>query len=97
MEFDERKVEEAVLALLYLTLHDGNRAWKTIDFAAIDRLQELRVPLRHREQRKIRCLHGKRFARGRAIRGQAIRQKLAAERPLAFGSTGFSLCLLPFL
>lgn len=40
MEFDERKVDEAVLAVLYFTLHDGNRAWRTIDFAAIDRLQE---------------------------------------------------------
>ena len=40
MELDERKVDEAVLALLYLTLHDGNRAWKTIDFATLDRLQE---------------------------------------------------------
>ena len=40
MEFDERKVDDAVLALLYLTLHDGNRSWKTIDFAAINRLQE---------------------------------------------------------
>ncbi len=40
MEFNERKVDDAVLALLYLTLHDGNRAWKTIDFAAINRLQE---------------------------------------------------------
>jgi hypothetical protein len=40
MDIDKRKVEEAVLALLYLTLHDGNRAWKTIDFAAINRLQE---------------------------------------------------------
>ena len=40
MEFDERKIDEAVLALLYLTLHDGNRAWKTIDFATLDRLQE---------------------------------------------------------
>ncbi len=40
MGFDERKVDEAVLALLYLTLHEGNRAWKTIDFAAFDRLQE---------------------------------------------------------
>ncbi len=40
MEFDERKVDEAVLALLYLTLHDRNRAWKTIDFAAINWLQE---------------------------------------------------------
>jgi hypothetical protein len=40
VEFDERKIDEAVLALLYLTLHDGNRAWKTIDFATLDRLQE---------------------------------------------------------
>ncbi len=40
MEFDERKVDQAVLTVLFLTLHDGNRAWKTIDFAAIDRLQE---------------------------------------------------------
>jgi hypothetical protein len=40
MVIDGRKVEKAVLALLYLTLHDGNRAWKTIDFAAINRLQE---------------------------------------------------------
>ena len=39
MEFDERKIDEAVLALLYLTLHDGNHAWKTIDFATLDRLQ----------------------------------------------------------
>jgi hypothetical protein len=40
VDFDERKIDEAVLALLYLTLHDGNRAWKNIDFAALDRLQE---------------------------------------------------------
>jgi hypothetical protein len=28
MEIDTEKVDEAVLALLYLTLHDGARAWK---------------------------------------------------------------------
>jgi len=27
MEIDTDKVDEAVLALLYLTLHDGARAW----------------------------------------------------------------------
>jgi len=32
------KIDEAVLALLYLTLHDGARAWKGHDWDALDRL-----------------------------------------------------------
>ena len=28
MEIDHDKIDEAVLALLWLTLHDGYRAWK---------------------------------------------------------------------
>jgi len=38
METDEDKVDDAVLALLWLTLHDGHRAWKGFDWAALDRL-----------------------------------------------------------
>jgi uncharacterized protein DUF6429 len=38
MDIDEDKVDEAVLALLWLTLHDGNRAWKGFDWDALDRL-----------------------------------------------------------
>ena len=38
MEIDTDKVDEAVLALLYLTLHDGFRAWKGHDWDALDRL-----------------------------------------------------------
>jgi hypothetical protein len=38
MTYDEQKIDDAVLALLYLTLHDGTRAWKTIDYDALDRL-----------------------------------------------------------
>jgi hypothetical protein len=38
MEIDEDEIDEAVLALLYLTLHDGNRAWKGHDWDAMDRL-----------------------------------------------------------
>lgn len=34
MEIDEEKIDEAVLALLYLTLHDGGRAWKSVDWDA---------------------------------------------------------------
>ena len=38
MEIDTDKVDEAVLALLWLTLHEGVRAWKGFDWAARDRL-----------------------------------------------------------
>ena len=38
MEIDADKVDEAVLALLWLTLHDGDRAWKGFDRDALDPL-----------------------------------------------------------
>ena len=38
MEIDEDKVDDAVLALLRLTLHDGRRAWKGFDWNTLDRL-----------------------------------------------------------
>jgi hypothetical protein len=39
-ETDRDKIVEAVLALLQLTLHDGDRAWKGFDFEVMDRLFE---------------------------------------------------------
>jgi len=42
-DIDENKIDDAVLALLYLTLHNdnyGTRAWKNIDWDAMDRLYE---------------------------------------------------------
>ncbi|MEK1894490.1 MAG: DUF6429 family protein [Rhizobium sp.] len=38
MDIDEDKIDDAVLALLWLTLHDGRRAWKSFDWDATDRL-----------------------------------------------------------
>jgi Domain of unknown function (DUF6429) len=38
VDIDTEKIDEAVLALLYLTLHDGVRAWKGHDWDALDRL-----------------------------------------------------------
>jgi hypothetical protein len=38
MEIDEDKIDRAVLALLWLTLHDTVRAWKGHDWDAMDRL-----------------------------------------------------------
>ncbi len=40
MDYDENEIDDTVLALLYLTLHDDVRAWKSFDFAAMDRLHE---------------------------------------------------------
>ncbi|HEY6433765.1 MAG TPA: DUF6429 family protein [Acetobacteraceae bacterium] len=38
MDIDTDKIDDAVLALLYLTLHDKIRAWKGHDWNALDRL-----------------------------------------------------------
>jgi len=40
MALDENKIDRAVLALLYLGLHDGARAWKGFDWDAMNRLHE---------------------------------------------------------
>ena len=40
MDLDEDKIADAVLALLYLGLHDEFRAWKGFDWEALDRLHE---------------------------------------------------------
>ena len=40
MEYDKDKVDEMVLALLYLTLHDGCRAWKGMDWDVLGRLHD---------------------------------------------------------
>ncbi|PIL20773.1 hypothetical protein P775_07645 [Puniceibacterium antarcticum] len=40
MDLDEDKIDEAVLALLRLTLHDGQRAWKGFDRDSMDRLHQ---------------------------------------------------------
>lgn len=43
MEFNEEKIDEIVLALLYLNFHsdqDAVRAWKSFDWDAMDRLHQ---------------------------------------------------------
>lgn len=40
MEIDEDKIDDAILALLYLTLDRDGRAWKGFDWAAMSRLHE---------------------------------------------------------
>jgi hypothetical protein len=40
MEINTQRIDEAVLALLYLGLHERNRAWKGFDWHAMGRLHE---------------------------------------------------------
>ena len=40
MEIDEGKIDDAVLALLWLTLHNERCAWKGFDWATTDRLHQ---------------------------------------------------------
>ncbi|KGK01637.1 DUF6429 family protein [Thalassotalea sp. ND16A] len=40
MEIDEDKIDEAALALFYLTIHEKYRAWKQMDWGVTNRLFE---------------------------------------------------------
>jgi hypothetical protein len=40
MDIDTDRIDEAVLALLYLGLHEHNRAWKSFDWGAMERLHK---------------------------------------------------------
>ena len=56
MDYDENKIDEMVLALLYLTMfknHGEARAWKSHDWDAMDRLHQERIHLRSSKQGKV--------------------------------------------
>ena len=40
MAIDLDKIDDTVLGLLWLTLHDESRAWKGFDWGALDRLHQ---------------------------------------------------------
>lgn len=40
MHLDPDRIDQATLALLYLGLHEGSRAWKSFDWDALQRLHE---------------------------------------------------------
>jgi Domain of unknown function (DUF6429) len=40
MALNTEKIDEAALALLYLTLHDDDRAWKGLDWETLGRLHK---------------------------------------------------------
>jgi Domain of unknown function (DUF6429) len=40
MPLNTDKIDDTALALLYLTLHDGSRAWKGMDWGVLGRLHD---------------------------------------------------------
>jgi hypothetical protein len=55
MDIDNDKIDDAVLALLQLTLHDGDRAWKGFDWDALGRLHQ--KGLIHDPVGKVKSVH----------------------------------------
>jgi hypothetical protein len=66
-EWDQGKVDECVLALLQLTLHDGARAWKGFDFEVMNRLFEKGYILDPRGRAKSVVLTEKGLARSKEL------------------------------
>lgn len=60
MEYDYDRIDDTVLALLTLTVHDesefGCRAWKNIDWSVMDRLHERDLIHDPRNKAKSVCL-----------------------------------------
>ena len=57
MEYDEDKVDEMALALLFLTLRDGYRAWKGHDWSAVDRLHKKGMIANPPGKSQVCCAH----------------------------------------
>lgn len=67
MNYDENKVDEVVLALMQLTLHDEVRAWKGFEFATLDRLYEKGVICDPKNKTKSVVLTEDGLARSKAL------------------------------
>lgn len=66
---DTDRIDDAVLALLHLGLHDGSRAWKGFDWEAMNRLHEKGM-ISARRQGEVRRLHrGRPATIGRPVQG----------------------------
>lgn len=70
VEVDPARIDEAVLGLLQLTLHGGDRAWKGFDFEVMDRLFQQGYILDPRNNSKSVVLTEKGLARSRELLGK---------------------------
>ena len=74
-DLDLDRIDDAVLALLCLTLHDGNRAWKGFDFEVIDRLNEKGYIFDSRGKNKSVVLTPEGLARSKELFERLFRMK----------------------
>jgi hypothetical protein len=73
-EPDAEKIDECVLALLQMTLHDGARAWKGFDFEVMDRLFEKGYIFDPRGKAKSVVLTQKGLARSKELFEELFRK-----------------------
>jgi hypothetical protein len=66
MTIDNDGIDDAVLALLHLGLHDKYRAWKGFDWDAMNRLHE-KGYISDPVGKAIGCLHPRRHARSEEL------------------------------
>ncbi len=85
MELDTNKIDDAVLALLFLGRHNGARAWKGFDWDAMNRLHERGYITDPRGNARSVVFTEKGFERARRLLeelfGKDTEQSAAADRP----------------
>jgi hypothetical protein len=67
MTLDTDKIDDAALAILSLTLHEGDRVWKAIDWQITDRLFEKGLIYDPKNKGKSLSLTPEGIAQARAI------------------------------
>ena len=67
MGYDKDKIDDAVLALMYLTLHDGARAWKGFEFEVLNRLHRKGLIHEPRNKTKPVVLTGNGLVRSKTL------------------------------
>ena len=82
MKPDFDKIDDAVLALLYLTLHDEVRAWKGFDFEVMDRLFEKGYILDPRNKAKLLILTERGSRKIKRTFYEAVHQECQISRKL---------------
>ncbi len=74
MQLDLAKIDDAILALLLLGLHDGDRVWKGFDWDAMDRLHEKGYITDPKGKAKSVCLTEEGLARAERLLGELFGQ-----------------------
>lgn len=70
MTLDTDKIDDAALAILSLTLHDGDRVWKGVDWSITDRLFEKGLIEDPKNKAKSLTLTPEGIAHARAVLAQ---------------------------